>query len=363
VSAGAPPAPATPGDPAAELHVVPVPLALVEAVGALRVGLPADLRAPATRAAALATLTHLERRYEGKGQPTAGSIPLLDPVVDAGVDDPAVVAAAGRLREVEAELAAEAQADPAVAAALADPSLAAAGATAAALSARAAALTTAMRDSQLSLYRAEARRRLGVLRDLGHVEAIHGGGGHGGDAAALSAVLTLKGRAACEIDAADELLASELMFNGVFGGLDPPRLAALASCLVPVEKSAAPVELASALATPLADLQAAARRIAAAQVNARIPDAPAVDDYVASFAPTLMDAVYSWARGASFQQAVDRTDLFEGSLIRAVRRLDELLAQLGAAARVVGDDMLAGAFSAASGCIRRDIVFAASLYV
>ena len=62
-------------------------------------------------------------------------------------------------------------------------------------------------------------------------------------------------------------------------------------------------------------------------------------------------------------QTVDRTDLFEGSVIRAVRRLDELLAQLAAAARVVGDARLASAFEAASAAIRRDIVFAASLYV
>ena len=33
-------------------------------------------------------------------------------------------------------------------------------------------------------------------------------------------VVTLKGRAACEIDTADELLASELLLNGTFSGLD-----------------------------------------------------------------------------------------------------------------------------------------------
>ncbi len=66
---------------------------------------------------------------------------------------------------------------------------------------------------------------------------------------------------------------------------------------------------------------------------------------------------------SSNHQTVDRTDLFEGSLIRAVRRLDELLAQLGCAAAVVGDARLAAAFGAASAAIRRGIIFAASLYV
>ena len=49
--------------------------------------------------------------------------------------------------------------------------------------------------------------------------------------------MQLKGRAACELDTADELLTTELMFNGVFGGLDKHQLVALVSCLVPVEKS------------------------------------------------------------------------------------------------------------------------------
>lgn len=47
----------------------------------------------------------------------------------------------------------------------------------------------------------------------------------------------MQGRAASEIDTADELVASELMFNGTFGKLDKHQLAALVSCLVPVENS------------------------------------------------------------------------------------------------------------------------------
>lgn len=40
-----------------------------------------------------------------------------------------------------------------------------------------------------------------------------------------------------EIDNADELVVSELIFNGTFHGMDKYRLAALLSCLVPVEQS------------------------------------------------------------------------------------------------------------------------------
>ncbi len=62
-----------------------------------------------------------------------------------------------------------------------------------------------------------------VLRKLGMID------GEG--------LVTLKGRAACEIDTADELLTTEMMFNGTFNGLDKHQLVSLVSCLVPGEKS------------------------------------------------------------------------------------------------------------------------------
>lgn len=57
------------------------------------------------------------------------------------------------------------------------------------------------------------------------------------------------------------------------------------------------------------------------------------------------------------------TDIYEGSVIRATRRLDELLQQLARAARVVGDEAMALHIEAANATIRRDIIFAASLYI
>ena len=48
---------------------------------------------------------------------------------------------------------------------------------------------------------------------------------------------------------------------------------------------------------------------------------------------------------------------------RATRRLDELMQQLEHAAAVVGDTTLASKFAESRETIRRDIMFAASLYV
>ena len=62
-------------------------------------------------------------------------------------------------------------------------------------------------------------------------------------------------------------------------------------------------------------------------------------------------------------QVAKTTTIFEGSLVRAIRRLDELLQQLATACRLIGDTDLAARFEGASGRIHRDVIFAASLYL
>ena len=49
-------------------------------------------------------------------------------------------------------------------------------------------------------------------------------------------IVDMKGRVACEISSGDELLLTELIFNGVFNPLTPEQCAALLSCFVFTEK-------------------------------------------------------------------------------------------------------------------------------
>jgi len=174
-------------------------------------------------------------------------------------------------------------------------------------------------------------------------------------------VVSLKGRAACEIDTADELLTTELLFNGAFSELEPPQMAALMSCLVPVEKSTETVRIAAALAGPLKLLQGTAKHIAEVSRECGLEVDP--EEYVESFRPSLMDVTYAWACGSSFADVCRMTDLFEGSIVRATRRLDELMQQVARAAVAIGDDVLARKVEEANAAIRRDIMFAASLYI
>lgn len=88
-----------------------------------------------------------------------------------------------------------------------------------------------------------------------------------------------------------------------------------------------------------------------------------MENFVSSFRPDIMEAVYAWARGSKFYEIMEITQVFEGSLIRAIRRLEEVLQQLIQAAKSVGETELEAKFEEAVSKIKRDIVFAASLYL
>ncbi len=68
----------------------------------------------------------------------------------------------------------------------------------------------------------ELKYRKRVLRRLGFTTALD--------------IVDMKGRVACEISTGDELLLTELIFNGVFNSLSPEQCAALLSCFVFAEK-------------------------------------------------------------------------------------------------------------------------------
>ena len=85
--------------------------------------------------------------------------------------------------------------------------------------------------------------------------------------------------------------------------------------------------------------------------------------YVGHFKPSLMEVVFLWANGATFLEVTQATTIFEGSIIRAMRRLEELLRQLVSAAKSIGNSELENKFALSISCIKRDIVFASSLYL
>jgi len=151
-----------------------------------------------------------------------------------------------------------------------------------------------------------------------------------------------------------------MMFQGAFNDLTPEQCAALLSCFVLQEKVEARQPLKDeALTNPLKLMNTIARRIAKVSQESKM--SVNEEEYIASFRPELMDVVYSWAKGSNFQEICKKTDIYEGSLIRAFRLLVEVLRQMVQAAKAIGNTELENKFAAAITAIKRDIVFAPSL--
>ncbi|KAH7674653.1 RNA helicase protein [Dioscorea alata] len=329
------PCPPRPGEKG-EMHVVPVPLPLLSGFSSIRIAIPPDLRPAEARQTVLLAVQELGKRYPQ-------GLPKLNPVKDMGIDDPEFISLMDEIEDVERKLLAhplhksgqseqqfkwfQSKAD---------------------MNHEIQQLKSKMRDSQLQKFRNELKNRSRVLKMLGHIDA--------------DGVVQLKGRAACLIDTGDELLVTELMFNGTFNDLDHHQVAALASCFIPGDKSNEQIHLRIELAKPLQQLQDSARRIAEIQRECKLDIN--VDEYVESTVrPFLMDVIYCWSKGSTFAEVIEMTDIFEGSIIRHARRLDEFLNQLRAAAHAVGEADLEKKFEAGSESLRRGIMFSNSLYL
>lgn len=79
--------------------------------------------------------------------------------------------------------------------------------------------------------------------------------------------------------------------------------------------------------------------------------------------PPSPKVVYEWALGTPFSEICTLTDIMEGSIVRTVVRLEETCREFRDAARVMGNMQLFHQMEEASAAIKRDVIFAASLYV
>lgn len=215
------------------------------------------------------------------------------------------------------------------------------------LTSRIKTIKRTMRSSTALAFKDELKARKRVLRRLGYVTSDD--------------VLELKGKVACEISSADELTLTELMFNGVLKDIKVEEMVSLLSCFVWQEKLTDAQKPRDELELIFTQLQDTARRVAKVQLESKVQID--VENFVSSFRPDIMEAVYAWAKGSKFYEIMEITQVFEGSLIRAIRRLEEVLQQLIQAAKSIGETELETKFEDAVSKIKRDIVFAASLYL
>eukprot|EP01024_Parvocaulis_polyphysoides_P025298 TRINITY_DN23107_c0_g1_i1.p2 TRINITY_DN23107_c0_g1~~TRINITY_DN23107_c0_g1_i1.p2 ORF type:complete len:205 (+),score=32.84 TRINITY_DN23107_c0_g1_i1:26-616(+) len=191
------------------------------------------------------------------------------------------------------------------------------------------------------------RNSIRVLRRLGYLEN--------------EGVVTLKGQIVAGIQGGDELLIAELIMDGVFNELEPDQSVALLSCLLWQEPDTQPGKVRDDMQAAFGALRESAKKIAKVSTECKLD----IDEkaYVNSFKPKMMDGVLGWCRGQKFAQVIKMCGVYEGTLVRLIRRLEELLGQLALACKTIGDEQLAQKFQTGATMINRDVIFAASLYL
>ena len=205
----------------------------------------------------------------------------------------------------------------------------------------------AMSDENLALF-PDFQSRLHVLEELRYVQP-------------LDSTVGLKGRVSSEINTCEELILTEMIFENILGELDPAECAALLSALVVQAKiNDAPV-LTSRLEEAQRQVLIIATRLEDLQQRHRVElDADWVQK---SLNFGLMEVVYEWARGVPFSEICQLTTVEEGTIVRCITRLDETCREVRTIAKVIGDAPLFKKMQEASTAIKRDIIFATSLYI
>lgn len=320
-----------PGEPL----VVAVPLSQIDSLSAIRIYIPKDLLSVEARENTLKKVQEVLNRFPD-------GVQLLDPEDDMQVQSSSYKKAVRRIETLEGLLSKHAVSKSPILQKRLQVLRKKEELTAMIRAAR-----KEVRASTSLAFKDELKARKRVLRRLGY--------------ATSDDVVELKGKVACEISSADELALTELMFSGVFKDATVEQLVALLSCFVWQEKLKDKPKIREDLENLLSQLHDIARRIGKIQLECKVQID--VEAYVNSFRPDIMEAVYAWAKGAKFYEIMKITEVFEGSLIRAIRRLEEVLQQLVLASRSVGEVQLELKFQEAITRIKRDIVFAASLYL
>ncbi|XP_055521956.1 LOW QUALITY PROTEIN: SKI2 subunit of superkiller complex protein-like [Leucoraja erinacea] len=200
-------------------------------------------------------------------------------------------------------------------------------------------------SDQSLLLLPEYQQRIQVLKRLHYVDS--------------SSAVQLKGRVACEISS-HELLVTEMVLENVLTELQPEEIVALLSCMVFPQKSQLQPQLSATLQQGVERIRAVAERVTALQRDCGVRDTG--EDYVEQLRFGLVHVVYEWARGMPFAQITRLTDVQEGIIVRCIQRLNETCRDVRSAARIIGDPTLHAKMEQASQLIKRDIVFAASLY-
>lgn len=206
-----------------------------------------------------------------------------------------------------------------------------------------------MSDQNLQLL-PDYEQRIAVLKDLEFIDK--------------ESRIQLKGKVACEIHSADELVLTELILENVMANYEPEEIVALLSAFVFQERTDVEPTLTPSLEKGAETIIAISEKVNHFQIEHQvILSSNDSNDFVSRPRFGLVEVVHEWARGMSFNRITDLTDVLEGTIVRVITRLDETCREVKNAARIIGDPQLFTKMQTAQEMIKRDITAVASLYM
>lgn len=145
---------------------------------------------------------------------------------------------------------------------------------------------------------------------------------------------------------------------------EPEEIVALLSAFVFQEKTENEPNLTPRLEAGKEAIIAISDRVNDLQIKHQVVlSSDDANDFASKPRFNLMEVVYEWARGMTFNRITDLTDVMEGTIVRVISRLDETCREVKNAAKLVGDPSLYNKMQLAQEMIKRDVIFAASLYL
>ena len=186
-------------------------------------------------------------------------------------------------------------------------------------------------------------------------------------------ILTTKGHIICDISGADELLTAELLFNGFFKDLTLEEIGAALYCCLSKENNNKKDDEISLNQDKMAKkniekifigIKKKAEHIADILEECKILDKNSKKRYIDGFNDIYMLPMYKWINGYSFSDLIkEYYTLYEGSLIRVIRRVEEFSKSFIISAQNIGDNNLQSKLEEMESKIKRGLPFTASLYL
>lgn len=186
--------------------------------------------------------------------------------------------------------------------------------------------------------------------------------------------LKVKGKMASELSnqkLPNELLLTEIIFDGFAVDLSEAELCALLSCTLCTAKidDDKLLELWQVLKKEhpklLEKFQVLERifqHVQEVEKQYRVNEDESGKDTTGELNLNLILVVFNWANGKSYVECKSLTDIQDGIIVRCIQNLIELLRDIRNAAHSFGEPVLFNKINAAINLVKRDIIFAPSLY-